>query len=213
MPGPPPFLAAQFDIDRIPRSVDQYAVRRAFADVLHSADFQYSARRTNFAVVLAPSKMGALHAGYGVLLVPDEKLGRDFGRWIRNPSNAIRVGEGHERKKLWIRWSDILLPKFGNVARQAALFPFVEPEKELARKTLIDRLKREDQRFGVSTVDFGMLFYDDKTKKKTFSVETSISGSVAIVFPFGERRLRAPTELRIIVCGRIETATLPQFLT
>ena len=184
---------SQFNLEHLPRDADEYMIKRAFADVLHSEDFSQSRGRLNFKVVLGNTGSGYLHAGYGALILPNEGAGKQFKAWLK-AGNVVRVCQ---RKIKVIPW--FLQDKNKKFLQEVIRVPFVEPEKEQARRELIERLKQDQPRFMVSAVEFGILSWDKATRKRIFSVEATISSPACIVFPFNEHRLRGPQQIRIVV--------------
>lgn len=185
---------SQFNLEWIPRDADEYMIKRAFADVLHSGDFSQSRGRLNFKIVLGNTGSGHLHAGYGALILPNEGAGKQLRAWL-NAGNVVKVCQ---RKIKVISWP-FVQDKNKRYLQEVIRVPFVEPEKEQARRELIERLKQDQPRFMVSAVEFGILSWDKATRKRIFSVEASISSPACITFPFNEHRLRGPQQIRIVV--------------
>jgi hypothetical protein len=84
----------EFEIWNVDRSADKYEITKAFAEILHSAEFfdedDPKARRMNLKIEMEESEHGYLHQGKGRLTLPTVKAGETFKRWLRVPENRVR---------------------------------------------------------------------------------------------------------------------------
>jgi len=157
-------------IKYVPHEVNEWAVTRAIAAVLHSEDFApiVEGRLINFRVKLNPNPAGGVrNDGTGLLTLPTESVGAKFLAYIFK--DPIKV----DRKKLLFKKVNKPPPEF--LALTLRKTPYVNPDIEEARYEKVSSL---DTQLRVTAVQFG-LFYQPKyppTEKgplspRAFSVE------------------------------------------
>lgn len=139
----------------LPSGVNEWAVTRIIAEVLHSDEFAPRRhqdqnavdRPINFRVQLNPSKAGGVrNDGTGILTLPTMEVGKKFLKWVSE--TPIRV----EGKK--VKFFRCGVPRKGlatTLDKTPYINPDIEEEREQKKWDLQDLLR-------VDAVQFGLLY-------------------------------------------------------
>jgi RNA-dependent RNA polymerase len=157
-------------IRHIPQEVNDWAVTRKIAAVLHSEDFApiVEGRLINFRVKLNPNPAGGIrNDGTGLLTLPTEAVGAKFLAYISK--DPIRIN----KKKLLFKKVHKPPPEY--LALTLKKTPYVNPDIEEERDEKVSQL---DTHLRVTAVQFGLFYQPEypKTEKdplspRAFSVE------------------------------------------
>jgi RNA-dependent RNA polymerase len=161
----------EFELTRIDRDADVYAVRKAVEEVIHGPDLfdinhpDNKGRKPNFQVVMGESPAGRIHNGKAALRLP-LKLGQKLFRWYRE-SEEHRIKVNGKPLKLF-KTDNTVPPDIKQVLEKAL---YIDPDHDKRRNQVEDRAHQV--RLRVAKVQFGVWYKqsDSPGSGRSFSVE------------------------------------------